>query len=374
MRVAIDGSAIPQSMAGAGVYTYQLVRALAALPDRPEIVVFARAGLFDDVDVRVVPVRQMAPPARLVWEQTFLPVLLHRNNVGLLHSPHHHTPVFARARSSRRLKRVVTLHDVTFMRIPDRYPLQRRLYMEGMTRTSVRVADALIVPSEAVRADVAQALGDDRPVAVVAEAAGPQYRPVTDEAALVDVRRRYHLPDRFLLSVGSLEPGKNRGRIILACRSLFEAGEPAHLAIVGQPAWKYQGDQQLVASFGLEERVHFLGYVPDSDMPALYSAAMALIFPSLYEGFGLPVLEAMACGTPVITANVGATAEVGAGAAMLVDPRSVEAISGAMRTVLADEEVRAGLRKRGLARAREFSWARTARETLAVYEGALARS
>jgi glycosyltransferase involved in cell wall biosynthesis len=358
-------------MAGAGVYTYQLVRALAALPDRPDIIVFARAGLFDDTDVRTVRTRQMSPSRRLLWEQIELPALLRRYEVDLLHSPHHHTPIFARPT----FRRVVTVHDVTFMLLPRRYPFVRRLYMEAVTRASAHVADAIIVPSEAVRTDLIKALGPELPIAVVSEAAGAQYRPLTDESVLEDVRRRYDLPSRFVLSVGSLEPGKNRGRIILAYHELLKSGDTdAPLAIVGQQAWRHEADQQLIESLVLQDHVRFLGYVPDVDMPALYSSASALVFPSLYEGFGLPVLEAMACGSPVITSNVGATAEVGEGAAILIDPRSVHAIVSALREVLADEELRAGLRKRGLARVREFSWARAARETLSVYQVAAARS
>jgi glycosyltransferase involved in cell wall biosynthesis len=120
--------------------------------------------------------------------------------------------------------------------------------------------------------------------------------------------------------------------------------------------------------------VRFLGYVPDEDLPALYSGALLLAFPSLYEGFGLPVLEAMACGTPVLTSNVSATAEVADGAALLVDPRSVDALASALGRLLTDDALRADLRRRGLARAAEFSWERTARETLSVYEKVAARS
>ena len=376
LRIAIDASAVPQRMAGAAVYTYQLVRALAALPGDQRLVVFARPGLFDDLAgdrLRVEHVRPMGRAMRLGWEQALLPLQLRRERIDVLHSPHHHTPVAARLASGR-LRRVVTFHDVTFLLLPERYPLIRRLYMSSVTRASARAADAFIAPSQAVRNDVVRKLGlpADR-VSVIPEAAAPAYAPA-DGAAMASLRQRYGLPNRYLLSVGSLEPGKNRARLIEAYARLHHEGIDVPLMVAGQRAWNYEGDFELVRRLGLDQQVRFLGYVPDEDLPALYSGALLLAFPSLYEGFGLPVLEAMACGTPVLTSNVSATAEVAGDAALLVDPRSVDGLTSALGRLLTDDALRAELRRRGLARAAEFSWERTARETLTVYEQAAARS
>ena len=376
LRVAIDASAVPQRMAGAGVYTYQLVRALAALPGDQRFVVFARPGLFDDLAggrLRVEHVRPMGRAMRLGWEQALLPLQLRRDRIDVLHSPHHHTPIAARL-ASRRLRRVVTFHDVTFLLLPERYPLVRRLYMSSVTRASARAADAFIAPSQTVRNDLVRKLGlpADR-VFVIPEAAATAYAPAAG-AAMASLRQRYGLPNRYLLSVGSLEPGKNRARLIEAYARLHHEGIDVPLIVAGQRAWDYERDFELVRRLGLDQHVRFLGYVPDEDLPALYSGALLLAFPSLYEGFGLPVLEAMACGTPVLTSNVSATAEVADGAALLVDPRSVDALASALGRLLTDDALRADLRRRGLARAAEFSWERTARETLSVYEKVAARS
>ena len=356
-------------MAGAGVYTYQLVRALAETDGGHRLLVFARPGLFDDLAarhprLRVVHVAPASRPARLAWEQTVLPLLLRRLRVDVLHSPHHHTPL-----ASPGLRRVVTIHDLTFLLMPQRYPLARRLYMEGLTRAAARIADAIITPSQVVRQEVIQRLGvpGDRVVAIP-EAAGPQYAPIEDEDTLGRLRWKYRLPNRYILSVGSLEPGKNRARLIRAYARLRSEGIDSPLVIAGQPAWRYEGDFELVRRLGLDEHVRFLGYVPDEEMPALYSGATLLAFPSLYEGFGLPVLEAMACGTPVVTANVSGSAEVAGDAAVLVDPKDTEALAEALGRVLSDEALRAGLRSRGLERAQQFSWQRAARQTIAVYE------
>jgi glycosyltransferase involved in cell wall biosynthesis len=369
LRIAIDGTAIPRRMAGAGVYTYQLVRALAETAGDHRLLVFARPGLFDDLAadhprLRVVHVAPTSRAARLAWEQTVLPLLLRRLRVDVLHSPHHHTPL-----ASPGLRRVVTFHDLTFLLLPQRYPPARRLYMEGLTRAAARVADAIITPSQVVRQEVIDRLGVPvERVVAIPEAAGPQYEPIEDEDTLGRLRWKYRLPNRYILSVGSLEPGKNRARLIRAYARLRSEGIDSPLAIAGQPAWRYEGDFELVRRLGLDAHVRFLGYVPDEEMPALYSGATLLAFPSLYEGFGLPVLEAMACGTPVVTANVSASAEVAGAAAVLVDPKDTEALAEAMGRVLSDEALRADLRSRGLERAQQFSWQRAARQTLTVYE------
>ncbi|MEX1255452.1 MAG: glycosyltransferase family 1 protein [Dehalococcoidia bacterium] len=369
MRVAIDASGLPRQLAGAGVYTYQLVRALAETPGDERLVVFARRGVFEDLAAKqkrlhVVPVDPTSRPARLAWEQTVLPLLLRRLRVRVLHSPHHTTPAALPG-----VRRVVTIHDVTFMVLPKRYPLMRRLYMETLTRAAARLADAIITPSQTSRRDIMRKLGvRGERIVVIPYAAGPQYTPVDDQDALGRLRWKHHLPSRFILSVGSLEPGKNRSRLIRAYDLLRREGIDAPLIIVGQPAWRFEDDFALVERLGLGEEVRFLDYVPDDDLPGLYSAATVFAFPSLYEGFGLPVIEAMACGTPVVTSNGSALAEVADDAALLVDPLNVDALAGALRRLLADDGLRADLRVRGLERARKFSWQRVAHETRVVYQ------
>jgi len=368
MRIAIDGSAIPRQMAGAGVYTYQLVRALGRLNTEHQLAVFARRGLFDDLadDFEVIEIMQKGRAARLVWEQCALPFLLRRHGVDLLHSPHHHTPIIPG------IRRVVTINDVTFLILPDRYPPVRRVYMASVTRAAARIANAIIVPSEAVRNDVQERLGPRAPLHVIPDAHGPTYAPAAD-AEVIRVRAAYSVPGSYVLSVGSLEPGKNRTRLIRAFAALNDGHRDVQLIIVGQRAWDYDGDFELVQSLGLANRIRFLGYVPDGDMPALYTGAVVSAFPSLYEGFGIPVLESMACGTPVITSNVGSTKEVAGEAALLVDPLDADELAIALKQMLGDEELRADLAERGLERAKQFSWERTARETLAVYEEVLGR-
>ena len=372
LRIAIDATSAPPRPAGAGVYAIELVRALAARDAHDGYALFARGTQFDDIvgvhkNWRIERVRAATRPARLAWEQMRLPASLAALGIDVLHSTHHTLPM-----APLRCKRVVTFHDVTFFRIPERYPPARRLYMQTTTRLAARVADAIIVPSNTVRHDVHTTLGVPvSKIVTVYEAASPTFRSLGREEA-TDVARRYGIEGPYVLSVGSLEPGKNRARLIRAMRSLRDEGVAHSLVVVGQKAWKYQSDFDLVSALGMADRVLFPGYVPANDLPALYNAADAFAFPSLYEGFGLGVIEAMACGVPVLTSNVGATAEVAADAALLVDPLSVEAIRDGLSKLLGDDALRNKLAKRGLHRAAKFTWRQAAEETHALY-GRVAR-
>ncbi|MDQ7030045.1 MAG: glycosyltransferase family 1 protein [Ardenticatenia bacterium] len=189
------------------------------------------------------------------------------------------------------------------------------------------------------------------------------------------VRRRYHLPPRFVLYVGTLEPRKNLVRLVKAfARVRADADLPHHLVLVGQRGWKDVPLFAAIENLGVSDVVHVVGYVPTPDVVALYNLAELFVFPSVYEGFGLPIVEAMACGTPVLTSAVGAMAEIAGGAAELVNPLDVGELADALHCLLTDRNRRRELRRRGLRRAAEFSWRRTAEETAAIYRLVLASS
>jgi glycosyltransferase involved in cell wall biosynthesis len=367
VRIAIDASSVPAQPAGAGVYAIELVRALAERGRHDGYALFTAGSWADAMlrgrgDWRIERVGAASGVRRLAWEQMRLPGMLDALGIDVLHSTHHTLPLFRVG-----CKRVVTIHDVTFFRIPGRYPPARRLYMQTLTRLAARVADAIIVPSQAVRDDVVLFLNvTEKRVSTVYEAAGDHYRPVEREEADA-IAQRYGIDAPFVLSVGSLEPGKNRRRVFCAMRRLRDDGLDYRLVVVGQKAWKYEAEIALVDELGMRDRIIFPGYVGQDDLPALYGAATAFVFPSLYEGFGLPVIEAMACGTPVLTSNISATAEVAGDAALLVDPLSVDSIADGLRRLMTDVDLRADLSKRGLLRAAEFSWRRAADETHDVY-------
>jgi len=208
-------------------------------------------------------------------------------------------------------------------------------------------------------------------VRVVPLAAAPSFRPLEDATKMAAVRAKYDLPERFILNVGALEPGKNQATLVRAFRRLRRGGVEQALVIAGPPAWRYERLLRLVDRLGLTDEVRFLGYVPAEDLVALYNLADLFAFPSLYEGFGLPPLEAMACGTPMVCSNAASLPEVVGDAAITVDPYDVEGLAQAMHRVLTDASLREELRAKGLAQAKQFTWERTARETVAVYRQVL---
>jgi len=361
MRIAIDATSIPPRPAGAGTYIYNLVLALGEVDQENDYFIFARRGAFPEglaPNLHLIPLGLPTRPLRLAWEQSLLPLYLRRLRVDLLHSPHHTLPWLAGG-----VKRVVTFHDVTFFLLPGRYPPLRGLYFRLVSRLSARLADAIIAVSHRVKEDIVRVLRvPEGRVHVVPEA--PGLRPDDEESSPP-------LPHPYILSVGTLEPGKNHRALLRAFSRLKGKGLAHKLVIVGQRGWMYEGLPRLVAALGLEGDVLFPGYLPREELARYYRGAALFVFPSLYEGFGLPPLEAMAFGLPVVASAAGALPEVLGDGALLVDPKDDEALAAAMERALTDEGLRRELKRRGLARARRFSWQETARRTIAIYRAVL---
>jgi glycosyltransferase involved in cell wall biosynthesis len=309
------------------------------------------------------------PQARLPWEQAALPLVARRAGVEVFHFLDHVMSVVPPARRT-----VVTIHDATPIRMPETFGRVRGRYKGLMTRLSAHSASRIITVSRATRDDLSALLGvPERRTSVVYSGLDPVFRPVRDPATLAAVRARYGLPPRFLIYLGRIEPRKNVDRLLRGYALARERfGVQIPLVLVGKPSWLYTDTLHLPAQLGIAEHVLLTDYLPQADLPAVYSQAEALVFATLYEGFGLPLLEAMACGTPVITSNVSSMPEVVGDVGLLVDPLSVEQIAGAIARVLEDQALRARLREAGPERARHFTWERAAQETVAVYEEAAA--
>jgi glycosyltransferase involved in cell wall biosynthesis len=261
--------------------------------------------------------------------------------------------------------------------MPECYvPAFRRYLSDAVTR-AVAKAGHILADSESTRHDLMElmAAGEDK-VTVIYPGVEPRFCPVLDAQALTRVRARYELPQDFILGLGTLQPRKNFSGLIQAYDRLLRTSgdEPAmqnlHLVIAGGKGWMYEDDLALVQRLGLAQRVRFTGFVDDKDLPALYSLASVFAFPSLYEGFGLPALEAMACGTPVVAADNSSLPEVVGQAAWLVEARDVEALAGALVALLTDELLRARLVDAGFEQARQFTWQDAANRLLSVYESA----
>jgi glycosyltransferase involved in cell wall biosynthesis len=230
----------------------------------------------------------------------------------------------------------------------------------------VRAADGVFAVSENTRRDIVRHTGcDPAKVTVTYEAADPSYHPIDDPGCLKAVREKYHLPAHFALYTGSLSPRKNIVGLLEAFARIRDA-LPHKLVLTGSKSWKDRSVYERMDKLNLRERIEQLGYVEEKDMPALYSMAGVYVYPSLYEGFGLPVLEAMQCGCPVVASNATSIPEVAGDAALLFDPRDVDAMAGAIRKVLTDARTREELVASGLRRAAMFSWCRCARTMLNV--------
>jgi glycosyltransferase involved in cell wall biosynthesis len=272
----------------------------------------------------------------------------------------------------RNVPAVITVHDLSTLLFPELH-VRDTIEMHERKMHFVRTqADLVIAVSENTRRDVVEHLGvPPERVHVVYEAADDQFQPIENPEAITAVTRRYGLnPGGYVLTVGTLEPRKNQIRLVEAFHLLSQWGmtQGLKLVLAGGKGWLYENLFQRVEELGLTENVVFTGVVPDEDLPALMNGALLFVYPSLYEGFGLPVLEAMACGVPVITSNVSSLPEVAGDAALLVDPYDVEGLAEAMRSLIESEEIRADLRKKGLVQAARFSWERAARETVRVYK------
>jgi glycosyltransferase involved in cell wall biosynthesis len=286
--------------------------------------------------------------------------------VDLFHATEHLLPRFSSVRT------VFTLHDLIFLFHPETHKPLNRWFLTLMMPRFLRAADAVIAVSECTKRDAVRFYGiPEEKITVIYEGVNPRFRPASPET-IAAVRARYGLPEHFILYVGTIEPRKNLTALLEAFHHLL-ATHDLRLVIVGKKGWLYEGFFRRLRELGLEDRVIFTGYVPDEDLPAIYSAADLFVFPSLYEGFGLPVLEAMACGTPVICSNTSSLPEVAGDAALLVDPTDVRALAGAMERALTDEHLRSELMAKGLERARWFTWEKAAAKTLEVYRGVLGR-
>lgn len=262
---------------------------------------------------------------------------------------------------------VLTVHDLIFERHPEHHTRRNVWFLKVGMRLFTQAADAIIAVSDHTRRDLIDlyATPADK-IHVVYEGVDPRFRPAS-EAEIARIRTRYRIACPYLLMVGTLEPRKNHAAAIQALARLKAEGHPHKLIIVGGSGWLFEPIYRLVANLNLQDDVVFTGYVPAADLPPLYSGAACVVLPSLYEGFGFPVLEAMACAAPVVCSNVSSLPEVTGDAALLVPPTDVDALVAALRLVLSQPALAAALRCRGPLQAARFRWERCAAETLAVY-------
>jgi glycosyltransferase involved in cell wall biosynthesis len=368
MIVAYDATTLDGRMSGVGYYTARLMESLAdgaGAGTLDRLVVLSNRSVAVPAGPRVAVYPRRRCGVRSIWMQLLLPGILRELRPDLVHFTNYLAPL------ASRVPYVVSFHDMTLSMFPQHHTLKKRLLTSSLLPLVARRARMILTPSESTRRDVVRLLGvPPERVRVIPYAAAPSFRRAGEGPELLN--ERFGVTPPYFLYVGTLEPRKNLVRALRAFARAFpdpDAGQ--RFVLVGERGWKYRETLREAARPELAGRVQFLGYVAEELLPLLYTHATALVYPSLYEGFGLPVVEAMACGTPVLTSRSSSLAEIAAGAALLVDPADETALAEGLRALAQDAELRGRLAASGLARAREFSWQRTGTETVAAYRAAL---
>jgi glycosyltransferase involved in cell wall biosynthesis len=366
VRIAIDARKLRDY--GIGTYLRNLVSGLSKLDADHRYVLLCRPGDLGFIEALALGPRFecLVEPAGnySLREQVSVPLTLARARVDLFHAPHYVVSPLTRG------PYVVTIHDCIHLRFPQYLPNRLAYaYARGVMRTSARRARRVLTVSQASKQDIVHYLKTPpEKVEVVYNALDERLAVMPTPEQLQMVRERYQLDGRFVLYAGNIKPHKNLERLIEAYSILRHRVGDVTLLIIGDDVSKYQGLRRLVHRLQLDRQVRFLGFVPDATLAALYRLAALFVFPSLFEGFGLPTLEAMAMGTPVVTSNVSSLPEVVGDAALLIDPMDAGAIADAMAKVLGDPDLRAQLIARGHERVKRFSWQRSVARVQAVYE------
>jgi len=375
MTLYVDVSAAVHQRAGMARYAESLARSLLADYGPQQ-----RFGLFYNRDRSItplaglehVPTRTVSagykPWRMAVWlgQYAHLPFNHLLPDAELFHSTEHLLMPL------RGVPTVLTVHDLIYHLFPSYHKPLNYWFLNATMPLFVQRADALIAISESSKRDLIRCYGvAPEKVNVIYEAASPHFAPVTAER-VTEAKARYGLPERYLLALGTIEPRKNLIRLVAALRWLRQTDPTLRLVIVGKTGWLYQDFFQSLENLDDPKAVLLSGYVPDADLPAVISGAAVYVLASLYEGFGLPILEAMSCGTPVVCSNTSSMPELGGDAARYFDPYDTQSIADTIAHVLADAALRQEMHELGLRRAAQFSWHKTAQETMAVYERLLA--
>lgn len=361
LRVLVDVTTWVPGRTGVGLYTERLLRAWLALPTNDKLWMASNVGHGELHGLRV---DNLGPrmPVRALWMQTAMPLQALRLKPDFAFFPNYMTPIVPTC------PYVVTVHDLAVFLYPETFTFKKRVLQRLALPHLVRQAAAVLTPSESTRRDVIRLLGADasRVVAIPLAAADDFGDPPSAEIT-AEVRAELFLPPRYLLAVGTLEPRKNLVRLIRAFERILPAYPDLKLVVAGGRGWRDEAIRAELGNSPVRDAIRSVGYVRPDALKVLYREALALCYPSLYEGFGLPVVEAMASGTPVLTSRGSSLDEVAAGAAIAVDPLSIDAITQGLRTLLDDPALRARLRADGLARAGRLDWHHTAVETRNVF-------
>jgi glycosyltransferase involved in cell wall biosynthesis len=364
MRIGVMLRHLPTESGGIGRYTRKLLDHLLRIDKENDYFLFHKDASAVGVYRGLPNVQELSKPApsKLLWDQVIVPRLARSLKLDLIFNPKISAPWRTLCNT------VIMLHGADWFEVPQSYSLSNRVYHQFAATLYSQKADAIIACSHDAATRLEQRIPAARgKIVAVHHGVDEEFYPVMDDDTLSTVRHKYSLPDPFLLYVGKIYPMKNVSGVVRAFSHLRDQ-IPHKLVIVGPPGPRAERELAPIRTYGLENDVVLVGRVPDQDLPAIYSLADVFLFPSLYEGFGIPLLEAMACGCPVVTSVAGACPEVVGDAAVLVDPNDVRAIAAAAYDVVTNPTLAQTLRAKGLERAKAFTWEKCARETLGVFE------
>jgi glycosyltransferase involved in cell wall biosynthesis len=373
MRIGYLTYGLDRAPTGIGRYAVELLRALAALPNAPEIVLLTteredRHNLWSRFEHHPLPGCRLLP-ALMTLGNLALTAATRRHGLDLLHDPNGIAPFFGPRAGARR---IVTIHDAFAFVYPETHNRLDNWRYHVMLTRAARRADLVLTDSEHSCRDLKRYLAvPDANIRLIRCGLDPRFQAVADSPARRAILARYGITSPYLLYVGGINARKNIARLFEAFAEVYQRHPGLKLVIGGKRQWQTGAIDEAFERLALHDHVHFTGYLDDADLPALYSAAEVFVFPSLYEGFGLPPLEALACGTPVVTSNASSLPEVVGDAALTVDPYAVGDLAAAIERALTDRTLRAVLRERGLLRAEQFTWQRAARDLFKVYQNVL---
>jgi glycosyltransferase involved in cell wall biosynthesis len=365
MKIGIMLRHYEQQEGGVKVYTKKLLPLLFSYGAQHEFVLIYQNPKLPGTYAQYKNVEEIAVglPGTVTWDQLAVPWVAWKKRLDLIFNPKFTVPFFTKA------KTMFVLHGSEWFVIPEHFLKHDQWYFNLFVPLYCRRSDAFVAVSNAVKADVVKHTGvDERKVFPIHNGFDPDiFQPVRDPARLRAVRDKYRLPERFILWCGQIESRKNIARLLRAFASIKD-DVPHQLVLAGEQRWSTRAELQVMEDLQLRDRVYFPGWIQHGDLPAVYSLADLFAFPSLYEGFGIPLIEAMACGCPVVAADTCAAPEVLGGSGWLVDPLSVESIAAGMKKVLFDSELRAAMVAKGIERAKAFSWEQCAKQVLAVFD------
>ena len=374
MKIGINALFIrPGWHGGTEVYLRNLLRNLLAVGPEHEFFLFTNKENHDtfsfarpNIKKVLIPIRASIKPLRVLMEQTALPYQASILGLDVIHGPGYTTPAVGLC------PRVVTIHDLQYRYYPEVYPRGQYLFFKTFIPLSAKTSTAIITDANSTKMDLEKMLSiPSEKVTVVHLAPDPRFAQPVSPNVMQAVRKEYQLPDKYILTVSSFRPQKNTLRLIEAYSQLRKRRVKHKLVLVGRKLSPYSDVQQLIQRLELENEVIVTEYVSDEKLPAIYAGADLFVFPSFFEGFGIPVLEAMACGLPVVLSNVASLPEAGGEAGYYVDPYSVDEIAEAMHNVLTQPALRESLSRKSQAHAKNFSWERVARETMQIYQNAV---